>query len=157
MTDVLDKELAEAALAAVREQFRAYLPPGPADHADRQAAEASAVDGCELPALVENYDGEGNWAIEWEAGPDEWAYRAFGGGFSHELYHEAYPDAVAVARTQHGLTGADATRWGAARARRIATEPSHPRPDGVFTTPYFSFVLMLYPDRSTPTATSRDR
>lgn len=138
MTRALSKQLAEAAHAAIREQYKTYLEPYQFDN-------GSSSPGIDPPTLVENYADTGHWAISWEEGPDEWAMRAFQGGFSEELYTLGYPDALHVAKTEKGLVGEQAERWAAEEARKVATEQGAPCPKGVFAEPYYSFVLMLYP------------
>lgn len=133
----ISREQAEAALAAVREQFKKYLEP--------ETFEAfTADDGTEHPArtypplctepkLVEDWNGSG-WAICWEDGPDEWAYRATSGGTSEE-------ERVLVAQAAQEF-GYDPK---AAVARIKADEPIT-WPKGVVGGPYYSFVLSLYPN-----------
>lgn len=134
----LSKALAEKAHAAIIAHYRAYLEPY--DYGDGRT-----TPGDPPPVLVENYMDTGHWGITWEEGPDEWAYRAFTGGFSEELYTLAYPDALAVARNDKGLAGEDAERWAAERAREIATDKGAVCPAGVQASPYYSFSLVLYP------------
>jgi hypothetical protein len=66
---------ATKALEAVKSQYRAHWDTG-----DRYAAQP--------PKLVQNWDwlesGPTPWAIVWEEGPFEWAYRAAMGGLDEE-------------------------------------------------------------------------
>lgn len=114
----ITREQAEQALAAVKEQFKVYIDAGESE-----------------PVLVENWEPfvyqDGKvvdtetypFAIVWEDGPFEWAYRAKGGGVDEELtrlgrdFEEGY-----TARTPA------ATDW----------------PKGVDGGPYFSYVLTLH-------------
>lgn len=134
----LGRELAEATLAVIKQQYRVYIEPF-------ECEDGTVYAGGEPPVLVENWQDTGHWAIAWESGPDDWAHRAFSGGFSEELYHEGYPDALAVAHNVKGLVGQDAEEWAAERARAVATEEGVTCPKGVHAEPYYSFVLMLYP------------
>lgn len=125
----ISRELAEAALAAIREQFKAYLQPYTMD-------DGTVLPAPEGPELVEDFRQEGHWAICWESGPDEWALRAFAGGVDPEIWHEMY----AELRSQ-GMSEADAT----AGARVIAQDPAVACPPGVYAEPYMSFILGLFP------------
>lgn len=138
MTRPLSKQLAEAALAAITTQYKAYIEP-------YECPDGTVYPGSEPPVLVENYADTGHWAITWESGPDEWAYRAFTGGFSEELYTLGYPDALAVARNEKGLVGEEAEQWAADQASSVATEQGTACPKNVHAEPYYSFVLALYP------------
>ena len=132
----ISKAKAEAALAAVKEQFKVYLEP--------MVMEAfTATDGteypertyppeCPEPTLIEDWDGPG-WAISWECGPSEWALLVNGGGTSEE---------------SRELVAAAAKEFGADPAQALASmkqiEPVT-WPKGVFGEPYYSFLLCLYP------------
>lgn len=80
----ITRERALAALDAVKAQWADDLAPSrfPAEY-----DETGALVGEELnfeplypqPVLVDNFAGEGEWAIVWEEGPDEWAYRVNSG------------------------------------------------------------------------------
>lgn len=115
---MITREQAEQALASIRQQFKVYIDAGEPE-----------------PILVENWkpftyrDGEVvdtdtyPFAIVWEGGPFEWAYRARWGGVDEELtllgreFQEGY-----VAHTPA------AEGW----------------PKGVHAGPYFPYVLTLY-------------
>lgn len=114
---------AERALACVREQFKEYIAAG--DPPPRLVEnwvpvtyrEGRVVEGETIP-----------FAIMWEEGPSEWAYRAPEGGRDIELTLElrSIPgvDPVAVVDTPA------AVGW----------------PEGVQGSAYFSYVLGLYED-----------
>ena len=121
MSNKISREQAEQALAAVKNQFRAYTEPLIIDGDDLGPTITSE------PVLVEDWDGEG-WAISWEDGPDDWAYRATSGGSSEE-------ERVLVA---------EANREFGANFQVKDDEPVT-FPEGVYAEPYFSFVLSLYP------------
>lgn len=116
---MLTRKQAEQALASVRQQFKVYIDAGEPE-----------------PRLIENYkpfvyrDGKEAdtdtypFAIEWEDGPFEWAYRAQSGGVDEELTllgREFKEDYIAETPAAQG--------W----------------PKGVNAAPYFSYVLVLYP------------
>lgn len=100
---------ARACLAAIESQFAAY------------------VTGSCRPTLAHPGEQCSGWAIVWEDGPYEWAYRAFQGGDDEEVYHLALD--------------ADFTPC---QARRAAQVGGVPCPDGVFAEPVMSFILGLY-------------
>lgn len=112
---------AEQALACIKRQFQDYLGAG-----------------CPEPTLVENWkpfiyrDGGVQdtdpipFAVLWEEGPDDWAYRAHSGGRDVELTLEL--------RSVPGI-GETAT---------VDTPPATEWPPGVSAEPYFSYVLGLY-------------
>lgn len=110
------KRQAEAALNAVRRQFRSYLEP---------------FDGygpmCPEPTL--NMDWDGHVAILWEDGPSEWAHRATVGGSSEEDRC-----LLAAANVEFGTS--------------VAVREDEPItwPKGVEAEPYYSFVLVLFPE-----------
>lgn len=120
-TSKISREQAEAALAAIKHQFRAYTEPLVIDGDEYSPAVDSE------PVLIEDYNGEG-WAISWEDGPDDWAFRATSGGTSEE----------------ERALAADASRE---FGTEITIKPDEPVafPKGVYAEPYFSFVLSLYP------------
>lgn len=121
MSDKITREQAEAALAAIKAQFKSYTEPLVIDGEDFGPTVTSE------PVLVEDYDGEG-WAIVWEEGPDEWAFRATTGGTSEE-------ERVLVAEANREFGG------------NLAVPEDQPvtLPKGVYAEPYYSFVLSLYP------------
>lgn len=137
MTRKITRKQADAALAAVVEQFRAYVEP--------TTLEAfTAEDGTEFPAetfgptsplptLVEDWNGPG-WAIVWEEGPDEWAYRATTGGSSEEERV-----LVAAAAKENGIDPQVAVD------RYVKDDEPITWPKGVYAEPHYSFVLSLYP------------
>ncbi|MFE0472636.1 hypothetical protein ACFW2V_13575 [Streptomyces sp. NPDC058947] len=115
---MITRKQAEQALACVRQQFKVYIDAGEPE-----------------PVLVENWkpfvwqDSRGvetdtyPFAIIWEEGPFEWAYRAEEGGVDEELTllgREFKEDYVAHTPAAQG--------W----------------PKGVHGEPYFSYVLTLY-------------
>lgn len=118
-------ELAQAALAAVKEQFRSYLEP-------------LTIDGdtypptCSQPELAMDYRGEGP-AILWEYGPDEWAERVSTGGSSEE---------------ERALAAQAADEFGVPYRTPAGVEPAK-MPDGVWAEPITSHVLGLYPMEAT--------
>lgn len=109
MPDTITREQAEKALAAIKLQFRNYL------------------DDTDQPTLFEPGTQCSGWAIGWEAGPYEWTYRAFQGGFDEEM-HQLAREFV------------DDTE-----AHRMATDRGTPCPDGVFAEPVNTWCLGLYP------------
>ncbi len=127
----LDRKLAEAALAAIREQFREYVEP--CDLGDGLVVPAGAG-----PVLREDWDGDGNWAIVWEEGPDQWPLCAFEGGVDPEVFELALPEVRAALPR---VSDAEARR----RARRIVTNRAAECPRGVHAKAHYSFVLLLYP------------
>lgn len=70
----ITKEQAEQVLAAVKERHEGWF---------------DATDPQQGPKLVQDWDwlesGPTPWAIVWEEGPDEWAYRFVMGGVNVEL------------------------------------------------------------------------
>jgi len=129
MGEAISRALAEAALAAIREQFKAHLQPF-------DWGEGRVDPAPEGPELVEDFRGEGHWAICWESGPDEWALRAFHGGVDPEIFEEMFDEL----RGQ-GVPELEAR----ARARKVAQDSAVACPDGVYTEPYMSFILALFP------------
>jgi hypothetical protein len=120
----ITREQAEAALAAVKAQFAAYIEPLVINGHDY----GPTVDS--QPVLVEDYEGSGHWAISWEEGPDDWAYRASVGGTSEE---------------ERTLAGQAAEEFGVPY-ERVAPRPDEPiRVEGVHAEPHMSFILGLYP------------
>lgn len=119
MSTVTRKQ-AEQALAAVRHQFKAYIEPLVINGRNYGGSE---------PTLVENYD-NAPFAIVWEDGPDEWAYRATSGGYSEE---------------EHSLAVEAAKEFGVAAPKPREEQPVQ-FPKGVYAEPYYSFVLALYAD-----------
>lgn len=130
----ISRAKAEAALAAVKETFKSYLEPQTyeafTDSTGKEWPERTYGPECTPPILVEDWNGPG-WAICWEEGPSEWAYRATMGGTAEE-------DRVLVAAAAQG-TGVDPQ---AAVGRIKPTEPTS-WPKGVYAEPYYSFVLCL--------------
>ena len=116
----LTREQAEASLAAIVAQFRTYVEPMTFPAVGDSPA-LTLGPTCPLPTLLENFDGT-PWVVVWEEGPDEWAYRATGGGTSEE-------DRVLAA--EFGAT--------------LPDESPTTFPDGVWAEPVFSFALGLYP------------
>lgn len=136
MTSKITRAKAEAALAAVEEQFRSYVEP-------TTYPAFTAADGTEFPAetlgplapkptLVEDWNG--GWAICWEDGPDDWAYRATMGGSSEEERV-----LVASAARENGVDPQTAVD------RYVKDDEPVTWPKGVYAEPYYSFVLCLYP------------
>lgn len=130
MTSSITAAQATAALEAVKAQFAEYLKPLVLE-ADEDGP-AITYPGSPEPTLVEDYSREGVWAICWEEGPDEWAYRATMGGTSEEERVLAAQAAVEF--------GVDPSTT-APKADEPVTFPK-----GVYAEPYMSFVLALYPD-----------
>lgn len=128
-TKTITRKQAEAVLALVEKRYKAWLQGEPEDSPDR-------------PKLVENYepywcsDDSGTrripWAILWESGPDEWAYRFSMGGIDEELATLA-AEVVGQRKVQK------AVRDGA------FTEQPAPQASGVYVEPGCSFILFLYP------------
>jgi hypothetical protein len=74
MADTITREQAEAALAAVREQFKSYL-------LDEAVAGPYLIEGWEAPSSRSVA-----WVIGWDDyAPFEWAYSAQDGGLDEEL------------------------------------------------------------------------
>jgi hypothetical protein len=136
MRGKITRAKAEAALAAVVEQFKSYVEPTTmeaftAEDGTEYPAETFGPT-CPMPKLIEDWNGPG-WVISWEEGPDDWAFRATTGGTSEE-------ERILVASAAQEF-GHDPQ---AAVARMKADEPiTWPR--GVEAEPYYSFVLSLYP------------
>lgn len=124
MSNKITREQAEAALAAIKAQFKAYTEPLVIDGQDFGPTVTSE------PVLIEDYDGEG-WVISWEEGPDDWAFRATSGGTSEE---------------ERTLAGQAAEEFGVSY-EQVAPKDDEPVkfPKGVYAEPYYSFVLGLYP------------
>lgn len=80
------------------------------------------------PVLVEDWTDSGHWAIAWEEGPSDWAFRVSEGGPSEEDY-------VIAAQTSEEF-GVKVTPTG---------PPAAKMPADVYAEPYYSFVLALYP------------
>lgn len=106
------KEIAEQAFAAIKKQFAAY------------------IDENNGPELIENWDwldsGPTPWAVVWEEGPFEWAYRAQTGGRDYEatlLMRDATGDQTKVVDTP------EAEGW----------------PEGFFTEAVTSWAVGIYP------------
>lgn len=122
---------AEAVLAAIKHQFRTYLEP--LDLPAEGGSPAMHLDPCcPEPTLVE-WDDNAPWAIVWEDGPDEWAYRVTEGGTSEE---------------QRVLAADAAREFGADPTAVVASlrgvEPAT-IPASVYVEPVTSFILALYP------------
>lgn len=133
MARKITRAKAEAALAAVAEQFKSYTEPFTVP-ADEFGPETTYGPNCPPPTLVEDWDGPG-WAICWEEGPDEWAYRATTGGTSEEERV-----LVAAAAKENGMDPQ------AAVDRFVKPTEPVKWPKGVYAEPYYSFVLCLYPE-----------
>lgn len=119
----ITREQAEAVLDAVREQFRAYLQPITLD-SGRVLSPC-----CSQPQLDMDYDGQP--AIIWEDGPDEWALRVTEGGPSEE---------------DHVLAAEAAREFGV--AHRAPTGPAPARlPADIWVDALNSCVLGIYPDQ----------
>lgn len=116
------REQAEAVLEAVKERYRSYWETG-----DKYAPQP--------PKLVENWDwldsGPTAWAIVWEEGPFEWAYRATSGGFDEEA-------ALLIA----DAIGPEATRE-RARAGDFTEQPVAV-PAGVWLEPVTTWAVGIY-------------
>lgn len=113
MTDThITRKKAEAVLDAVKKRHRATIQAGYAE-----------------PLLVENWDwGHAGinptpWAIIWEEGPYEWAFRYTQGGIDPEM---------AAMATEFGFQPRE-------------EEPAKPVP-GVHVEPLFSYALGLWPE-----------
>lgn len=114
----ISEELAQAALAAIKEQWKDWL-----------AGIDEPGDMGPGPVLVMGWCDSGDPAIVWEEGPFEWALLVNAGGASDE---------------DRALAAAAAKEFGVpykAPAGRAAAV----MPKGVFAEPYYSFVLALYP------------
>lgn len=70
ITKPISKKLAEAALNAVKQQFKTYIEVNGEEHG---------------PKLIEAWTESGHWAICWEEGPYEWALNCPHGGVDEEL------------------------------------------------------------------------
>lgn len=114
----LTREQAEAALEVIKKQYAIYV---------------EGVDGyeplCPLPVLVEDWADVVGWQIVWEEGPEDWAYRAFVGGTNEEIYQLMIDEGVE-----------------SGKAATLSRDPVTAKPEGIFTEPYNSFVLSLYPE-----------
>lgn len=121
MSNKISRKQAEAALAAVKHQFRTYTEPLVINGEDYGPTITSE------PVLIEDWNGEG-WAISWEEGPDDWAFRATSGGTSEE--ERAL---VAEANREFGSN------------LEVSEDQPVAFPKGVYAEPYYSFVLCLYP------------
>lgn len=126
MAREVTREQAEAVMAIVDQRYGAWYADLPANSPDR-------------PHLVENWEPwwgpEGRtvpFAILWESGPDEWAYRFNDGGFDEEL-------ALGVAE----FVGQERTRE-MAKAGEFTEKPAE-LPKGVYIECGTSFILCLYP------------
>lgn len=123
MAREVTRKQAEAVYAVVLERFALYL-------------EGLAPDSLDYPKLVRDWepwwgDSVVPWAILWESGPFEWAYRFTMGGFDEEM-------AVGVSE----FVGAERTRE-MARAGEFVEQPAKV-PDGVYIECGTSFILCLY-------------
>jgi hypothetical protein len=112
---------AQAALAAVRAQFRSYLEPLVIDDTNYGAT-------CSEPVLVMEYE-PGVAAICWEDGPDDWAFLVTLGGTSEE------------SRVLHAEA---AEEFGVPVGAPADVEPAR-MPEGVTAEPFMSCVLGLFP------------
>jgi len=112
----ITQEQADAALAAVKAQYRHYLEAG--------------YDGPQLLPPGHQFNPALGWMVMWEDGPYEWAYRAGVGGVDEELLTLA----------------ADEPALGKAVAVELATEPEPTGyPAGVFVEAWFSYAVWLSP------------
>lgn len=112
------REQAEAVLAAVRAKYATHI----------------GEDSEYGPTLIENWHWLSEptpWAIVWEGGPFEWAYRFSSGGFDDEVYSLA---AAIFGDTAEGRS----------RATGMATEPPADDIPGVFIEPINHWALGLY-------------
>ena len=116
-TSQITRPQAEAALAAVKQRYAAYMQPVVLD--------SFTIPGLPEPVLEQI---EGTWMISWEDGPSEWAYRASMGGSSEE---------------DRALFAAASQEFGTEMKPSEETPVTWPK--GVHAEPYFSFVLGLYP------------
>lgn len=107
----LTKRTAEHCLAAITKQFASYLQAG-----------------VEHPILKPPNENRRHWTVAWDDGPQDWALRAFVGGFSEELYHLAM-DAGVVPQ----------------EAALTAIDRSVECPAGVHAEPIGLYELGLYP------------
>lgn len=134
-TTKVTKEQAEQALAAVKEQFKVYLEPIVISAEESSSGEEKVLSPCcPEPTLVENWQGWAggttDFAILWEDGPDDWAYRATSGGYSEEEF---------------ALSVAAAKEFGVEAGKPKQEEPVT-WPKGIWAEPYCSFILCLYPE-----------
>lgn len=110
---MVTRKQAEQVLAAVRSRHEGYWGD----------SESSA------PKLVENWDwlesGPTRWAIVWEEGPYEWAYRASMGGTDEEM------------------TSLVADEFGSGAARAVKLEEPL-RVSGLFLEPVTMWALGIY-------------
>lgn len=113
------RQQAETVLNRIKTQYRAHWEP------DERCA----------PKLVENWDwlesGPRRWAIVWEEGPFEWAFRASMGGFDEE---------AALLTADH--LGEEETR-ARAKAGRFNVEPIE-MPKGTFMECVTSWAVGIY-------------
>ncbi len=91
----ITKRQAEQALAAIKEQFKAYLGSG-----------------ADEPTLYEPGFHTDAWSIAWEGGPFQWTYIAFVGGFDEEVFSMAEPDVGEQRARQLATTAAVAAPAG---------------------------------------------
>ncbi len=113
MADRITQAQADTCLAQIKIQFAVYINGGGTP-----------------PKLIKDWDwldsGPTAWAIVWEEGPFEWAYRAHQGGVDEEL--------TAEARTVPGF-----------EKQVISTLPAPAWPDTVWCEPVNGWSIALYP------------
>lgn len=143
MTDNVTRKQAEAALAAVKAQFEAYVtdqhyPATPAetiDGVDYPATRDLTIPAGPPPVLVEDVDGQygmrPGWVILWEEGPDEWPF-VLG---TNEATEEERVLAAAAAE-EFGATTGDLTKSGRTPAKM---------PEGLWWEPINHCSIGLYP------------
>lgn len=106
---MLTRKQAMAALAVVKKRYTRYP-------------------GIDTLKLYKDWE-DAPYALVWEEGPYEWAYRAVMGGINDE---------VATLLMDEGIKPAD--------AGRRSTEEPLTWPDGVQAEPYYTYALALYED-----------
>lgn len=117
------REQAEQVLEAVKKQYRPYWEPD-GDYVPQ------------LPVLIENWeylDHPTPWAIVWEEGPDEWAYRASSGGVDEEMCY-----------LMSDVVGVDAVKE-MVKAGKMTESPVS-SPSGVYVSPVTGWALGIYED-----------
>lgn len=121
----LPEDLARAAFEAVKARYSVYFEPTMSEDGTRVISPA-----WDEPTLVPPGGDYGHaWAIEWEEGPDDWAYQVVEGGSTES-------DRV--------LFAAAAEEFGAPGLKAPEPDPAE-IPEGVYAEPYASFILALYP------------
>jgi hypothetical protein len=130
-TNKVTRKQAEAVLALVEKKFASYLKtfatsPGGEIDFDTMVD----VPESDRPHIVESFGDTGQTAIVWESGaPYEWAYSPLADVYVDE-------EVATVLRDE----------FKAADPARLASSDGVEDIKGVATEPYYSYVLLLYPE-----------